>query len=350
MSGASENNPRQITLTDIAKVAGLTKASVSLALRNNASVSRATQLRIQALAKSMGYRPNPLVSTLMTYRRAARQSPEFGTIALITNFATPGGWRSHHMHAHFAEGASKQALRLGYKVEEFWLRQPGMTAPRLSRILYQRNITGVLVAPLPVNKGHLRLDWSRVAAVALGCTLVDPVLHRVDAHVFRAVLLAYRKLRQLGYQKIGLATPSYDDERVDHQLVGALLSAQHSLQPSNTCAIPPLVVSGSQWTLKTFRSWFDAHKPDVVMSIQPEVQGWIVKIGRAVPEECGFIHLNCSDRDGPVSGIFQHGAAAGEAAVDMLVPLIQRNEFSPPQLPRTVFVEGCWVEGGTVRR
>lgn len=62
---------RQVTLKQIALEAGVSVMTVSRALRNQPSSASATRQRIQQIAERLGYRPNPLVSALMSYRRSA---------------------------------------------------------------------------------------------------------------------------------------------------------------------------------------------------------------------------------------------------------------------------------------
>lgn len=56
--------PMKISLKDVAKQAGVSEATVSLALNNRPGVNPQTQKRIQELAKSMGYIPSITAQTL----------------------------------------------------------------------------------------------------------------------------------------------------------------------------------------------------------------------------------------------------------------------------------------------
>jgi DNA-binding LacI/PurR family transcriptional regulator len=51
---------QRVRLDDIAKRAGVSKMSVSLALRNDCSVSQEMRRRIHALAEEMGFVPNKM--------------------------------------------------------------------------------------------------------------------------------------------------------------------------------------------------------------------------------------------------------------------------------------------------
>ena len=45
----------------------------------------------------------------------------------------------------------------------------------------------------------------------------------------------------------------------------------------------------------------------------------------------------------------QHNDAVGEAAVDMVVGQIHRNESGIPDFPRATLIGASWVEGESVR-
>src|SRR3954447_2900273 len=96
---------RTVTLKDIANAAGVSLMTVSRALRKHASVSQETQTKIEAVAKELGYRPNPLISALMSYRRAGKAPHSHSVIAFVTSFATRDGWKARKIYQEFFQGA-----------------------------------------------------------------------------------------------------------------------------------------------------------------------------------------------------------------------------------------------------
>ena len=221
-----------------------------------------------------------------------------------------------------------------------------MTADRLCDILSYRKIEGLIVAPLPVAQGHLRLDWNRFSAVTFTYTMARPLLHRVVNHQFRSMRTAARQLRKLGYRRIGMAMPANISRRVDHQWVGSFLAERLRQEPKDW--VPMCLLEDKEWSEERFCRWFLAHEPDVIISQQENILGWLANLGRRVPEDVGFVHLNCPDTSGKFAGIYQNGPAMGAAAVDFLAGMIDRNEKGIPQLPHTILVEGTWVPGYTV--
>ena len=109
------------------------------------------------------------------------------------------------------------------------------------------------------------------------------------------------------------------------------------------------MVEDQLWNEKLFGKWFQKNKPDVVISQQPKIIDWLKNLGLNVPDDVGFVHLNCPDKSGAFSGIYQNGPLMGRAAVDFLVSMLQRNERGLPEVPHLVLIEGTWVPGTTVR-
>jgi LacI family transcriptional regulator len=182
---------RIVTIRDIAAAAGLGRTAVSLALRNHSSIPPQTRQRVQQVAEELGYRPNPLISALMMHKRAASAMPQHLPIALVTQFQKPSPWEYGWVLPELHQGLADRAVMRGYRLEEFWTRSPGMSMRRLSKILQQRGIPGVVVCPLPVAHGHLSLDWANFAAISIGYTLVRPALHRVIGHHVHGVQVGF---------------------------------------------------------------------------------------------------------------------------------------------------------------
>ena len=204
------------TMQQIADAAGVSRMAVSLALRNSPKISAATAERIRKIADECGYRPNPLVSALMTQLRHAKQVKRPSIMAYVTAYPTADGWKRPGPFLDFFAGATKRAAALGYDLEEWWLRKPGMTEQRFSDILYTRNIHGLLIAPLPPGGGSVDLTWSRFASSTIGHSVTGPNMHRASNDQYATITLALRELTKLGYRRIGLAIPKESDERVKH--------------------------------------------------------------------------------------------------------------------------------------
>ena len=238
----------------------------------------------------------------MSYRRAANPVRLHLSLGFVTSFATREGWKNLPLYREFFQGAAESADRHGYRLEEFWLREPNMTADRLCDILSYRKIEGLIVAPLPVAQGHLRLDWNRFSAVTFTYTMARPLLHRVVNHQFRSMRTAARQLRKLGYRRIGMAMPANISRRVDHQWVGSFLAERLRQEPKDW--VPMCLLEDKEWSEERFCRWFLAHEPDVIISQQENILGWLANLGRRVPEDVGFVHPNCPKSSVQIAGIY----------------------------------------------
>lgn len=330
-------------MKDIAAAAGVSASTVSRALGMDPQIPDDTRLRVQKIAAKLGYRPDPLLSAFARQRRGKSTGSEITTIAYVTNFPTSDEWRSNPFYAPLFRGASEQALRNGYKLEHFWLRESGMTGEGLSRILYNRGIGALCIAPMPAARGRLRLDWARFSCVTIGYSLLRPDLHRTTPHHFHAILVAARKLWKLGYSRIGFCLYEGTSSRVDDLwLAGALLTGRH--HPG--AALRPFLFNDD--TLRDIPAWAAAEKIEVIVSDNQHVLRELRRQGVRAPGDIDFATLNWVGTEPEIAGIDQRPASIGAAAVDLVIAQLRRGERGVPEIPVTSMVEGVWVDGPSV--
>jgi LacI family transcriptional regulator len=334
-----------VTQRDIAQKASVHITTVSLALRNHPSIPPVTRDKIQKLAQELGYCPNPGLSSLIAYRRAIKPIRTDSVIGYLTSWKTADEWKSDFCYVDFYESAKKRALELGYKFEHFWLRAPGLTSKRWNRIFQTRNLAGLILAPLPLGRGHLRLDWTGFCAVKIDPSLVWPPLHCITNNQLEAMRLAIRHAYRHGYRRMGLAMKLSANEHVNRYWSASFLDEQ--ARRPNLAQIP--MCMPQQWQESTFIKWVKKHKPDVVLSFHLKIEGWLKNAGLQIPKDIGFIDLDCSDLSGKRAGINQQHKEVGTTAIDTLVTLMQNNEKGLPATPRTILMGNSWIEGKTIR-
>src|SRR5882757_3544704 len=162
-----------VTMRSIAELAGVTQATVSMSLANNPRIPVTTRERIQAIAKKLGYHPNPYVSTLMRIRRQGKPLKDKPALALVCALRTADGWRNHGAPTirQMREGAFERATMRGYRAQEFWLHRDDMSNERFSEMLHARGIQGLLISPLADGDPPPALRWEYFAAVSLSVPL-----------------------------------------------------------------------------------------------------------------------------------------------------------------------------------
>ncbi len=333
-------------MQQIAEAAGVSRMAVSLALRNSPKISKTTTERIRRIADELGYRPNPMVSALMTQLRHGREVRKPSLLAYVTAYPTEEGWREAGPFASFFQGAKRRAEALGYVLEEWWLARPGMTEQRFCDILFTRAIRGLIFAPLPGAGGALNLDWPRFAPAAIAYSVTSPAINRASNDQFGTITLALEELSRLGYRRIGLAITREADERVRHQWSAGMLVYQQAVPLEDRV---PLLLATTPFR-RAFAEWFAGHRPDAVLSLTDQCLSALREQGVRVPEDVGFAHLAVDPADPEMAGVNQNSALVGAAAVDLVDAQLRRNEHGIPPQPKTVLIPGVWQAGPTLRK
>lgn len=341
--------PPRVTLEDVAIRAGVHRSTVSLALRNSQRIRPEVRAKIQAIAKEIDYRVNPLVATLMRSRRTG-QALKHVCLAYVTNYPTRYGWRPpHHDRPDFFPGAQQRAHELGYKLEHFWLGEPGMTPARMSDILHRRAINGVLIGRLPPGQSSIELIWERFATVALGYTLRTPPLHHVAEDAFTAVTEIFEQCLARGYRRIGFFESEIDDSpRWADRLFGAYLRQQTRLARRDQ--IPLCRFEAGKDHKEKFLAWIRRWKPDAIIASRAQpTYDWLRSAGYNVPGQIGLAAMINNHPEQGVSGVYSDPFALGALATEMVVGMLHRGEFGLPAEPHLVFLPGKWRDNGTLR-
>jgi LacI family transcriptional regulator len=341
-------NPR-VTLNDIARLCNVHLSTVSLALRNSPKLSQETRERIRASASRLGYVPDAALQSLVAYRKSVRVAAYQSTIAWINNWEKREKLRTVKAFDEYWQGARARAAALGYKLEEFWTRDPKISPARLAAILHARNIRGLVIAPQEHAGTRLDLNFDSFSAVALGYSLQPVTLHIVTNHQFISIIRLVKKLRGLGYRRMGLYLSNDWDNKVNHGFISGFMTAQNEIPRQDR--IPPHLTDA--FTAPDFIRWIKTRKPDVIITqaqgLICQVIGWLKKAGMAVPDDIGLANLCACPGIPEVAGIYQNDHLIGATAIDVLVGMMQRNERGLPDTIIYTLVDGVWQPGNTVR-
>src|SRR3989304_5016867 len=103
-----------MSLRQIAKLAGVSAATVSMALRNHPRIPAATRRRVSALARRLGYKPNARIAALMGQIRLSRQPDGGACLGVISFYDNARPWEGSLHLARIYEGMKRRADTLGY--------------------------------------------------------------------------------------------------------------------------------------------------------------------------------------------------------------------------------------------
>lgn len=329
-----------MTIGDVAKRAGMSRAAVSYALRDDPNIAEATRARIRKIAATMGYRPDPTLAKLMAHLHGGRGRRYTGKLGLLNVHANRDYWRTTTALADFRCSAERRATELGYETEEFWLHEPGRSPRRLAQMLIARGIRGLLVGSTGRHGSVLEFPWEKFAAVTVGYSVETPALHRVVTHHHRNTQLAIRMALAAGKRRLGFVSPFRAEEAMENLHLAAFLAWQLEQAPESRVSL--LRANADDWG--ALRGWFDEQRPDVILSTSA---GWaeLAAAGIRVPDDVALIKLLLWDRELGEAGVLPGYERLGETAVNQLVALLQHEDYGPPDDPKVVLVDGRWLDG-----
>jgi LacI family transcriptional regulator len=332
----------------IAEAAGVSRATVSLALRGNPAIREATRRRVRRVADRLGYRPHPAVANYIDYVQHRRLQGRYrATLAMLLTEPVCRA-ADVSVQRELYDGAVARATELGYVVEDFLIGGArGLSVRRLREVLVARGIDGVIVSEgQPAAHGAEVFDWRGLCAVTFGYTLRTPSLSRACSNHFMIVTRLLGRLEARGYRRVGLVCSEAANERGYRIAKSACLGFQSGLPDERV--VPYLQYK--DWSDGEFLAWFERHRPDAIISHDGQrILRSLRASGVRVPEEVGVAsYMRMADQRG-MCGYSQNFPAVGAAAVDLLAGQLQRNERGAPACPKLVLVDGIWHDGVTLR-
>lgn len=333
----------------VAEAAGVSKSSVSLALRDDPRLAPSTRRRVQEAAARLGYRKNPIVSALMAQLRVSH-TPTFQANFALINCSDNRAIFDWHTFAEFRRGARERAEQMGYGIEEFWAQEPGLKLSRLRQILLTRGIKGLLLAatlePKPLFAGHPEF-FHEFTCAAIGVERTDPPLPRAANNHYQTVRMAVDAALQRGYRRPGLVLWDKLDHLLARRMSAGFLTGVHDANGQLQARVPPLLLEPMDFA--EFAKWMRAEQPDVIITDQVQVREWVLDLRLVVPDEVGLIHLDWAPHLTEWAGMRQNSHLIGAAAADLVIGQVTRNEVGPPDHPKLVLIESDWVAGPSVR-
>lgn len=335
-------NSRRTTLKDLAQRLNVSKTTIFLALRNHPSIPSTTRDKVHRLAARLKYFPDPMLSALAAYRKTTRRTSFRGVLAWVDNFEQEGKWRDHPQNIEIYESGKKRAMELGYHLEPFWLGQPGLSPSRASEILLARGIQGLILAPQPQPYAEVDLRWEHFSVVTIGHTLQKPEFHMVANHMHYSASLAVRELFKCGYRRIGFVIEHLRDLKSDKNYrAGYLVEVESEPKLKKLEVHLPDVLD-----LNHLSKWFYEQRPDVVLTIHPQVLPLLEQMKLQIPRDVGFALLIGGNRK--IAGVDQKVDLIGSTAAEFISSLIHQNERGIPHFPKQIFLRSRWVRGSTI--
>jgi DNA-binding LacI/PurR family transcriptional regulator len=176
------------TLEDVAKVAGVSRALVSLVMRESPRVSSASRQTVLEAAAKLGYRPN-----LMARSLAARRSMTIGV--LLNDLHNP--W-----FAEVADGIQDSADSAGYQLILASGRRTNRLESRALDAFLASRVDGIIVAGCRLPATRILKVASEIPLVSVGRVVRGPHVGNVTTDDALGARLAVEHLVALGHQRI----------------------------------------------------------------------------------------------------------------------------------------------------
>ena len=331
-----------VTITDIAKACGVSRATVSKALNGAPDIKAETIERIRECARELGYHPNAAA-------RALKMGRSYNIGVLFSD--STGGGLSHEYFSRILESIKAEAEKLGYDITFISQNIGTMTMDYLEHTRY-RSCDGVVIAsadfhdPAIIRLGEsdiptVTLDYiydSRTAILSDNIQGMDKLVRYVYGKGHRRIAFIHGEMTSVTQKRLasfkktcaalGLTIPSeYIREATYHDPRSSALQTRALLELQNrpTCIFYPddfSYIGGMN----------ELEKQGIQVPAQMSAVGY------------DGIHLSQVLR--PRLTTYRQGAERIGAEAARL--LIEEIEHPDTRLPQQVTVEGELLEGSTV--
>jgi len=198
------------TIKEIAKLAGVSRSTVSRVINNDPNVRESTRTRIQAIIDQVGYQPNPVARSLISGRTH------------VLGLVIPMSYSSLYTDPFFsllAQGISSTCTANNYTMM-LWLVEPDYEKRANTNILNNRLIDGMIVASNMIDDPLLDgLIERKMPLVQIGRNKRQEV-SSVDADNVHGAVMAVRHLVKSGCGRLGTVTGHMDLYSSRDRLVG----------------------------------------------------------------------------------------------------------------------------------
>lgn len=215
------------TIKDIAKIAGVSPATVSRALGGYGYVKDSTRQRIQEVADQLGYHPNALARSMVT-----RQTQTIGLI--ISDIANP-------FFPEVVRGIEDTAHQKGFTVILCNSDENSEKERTYIDVLMAKRVDGLIVASTAANAQHLlQLKERNLPLVLLDRSFGEGNVDTVKVDNTLGAFGAVNHLIELGHRRIGIITGPDRIPTARERLTGY----EQALEQHSIHLDPKLIVKG----------------------------------------------------------------------------------------------------------
>ncbi|MGK0238548.1 MAG: LacI family transcriptional regulator [Candidatus Pelagisphaera sp.] len=335
----------------IANELGVSKTTVSLALKGHPRISDETKKKVEAAAKSQGYTKDPHLTRAFSIIRKGRSATHnvIGYLDTSKRSQNPGSHFADHVKRNLIESAENK----GFSVSTFVVDENKMPHKRLKQIIESRNIQYLLV-PAPALIDDLPFDWEKLSTIVLSTRPLKGRFNRVTTSNYQAISLLMKNLQAKGYRKPGFIIRSDIDKIQGSECSIAYSGLCKHLELDDSV---PILFTHENTSISAYEKWYWKNQPDVI--IQNSQTGTtqegllsfseiLNRFDKPIQSAVGRCSLNANPSIEPVSGIIRNEQEIGYSAIELMLSMIERNVMGLPNHPKILTILSDWYEGKTL--
>ncbi len=319
-------------MRDVARLAGaIHPSTVSLALRNSPNISPATRAKIQAVAKRIGYRRDPLLDAFNQHRLKNIPQRSSRHIVALSDFSSAEELARSPHHAAAHTGAMETAARLHCQLDFFFFGPGQPSSKRLDAVLHARGIHALLLFGVKADSSALAFTWSRTCTVAIDSLQLTTPLYHLTPDYREATRLLWRHAWAQGSRRIAMIRTSTQPTNAEQRALAGFMLEQFR-QPQAT-VIPFFQHTQERGNPARFKTWLHLHRPEVI--IHPAcLAPFLTPLLANGNLRC--LAYDASHPDEP--GIVPDYREVGRRAVEQLMTLMQTNQLGLPPTTTCTYV------------
>lgn len=187
------NGKPRITIQEIAKMAGVSKTTVSRVINNKPDVHQTTRVRIQQLIRENNFQPNLFA--------IGKTSKKINHIGLIVPYTTRS-ILSNQYYVDVLQGILDEVERRSHFLLFCYVHKTNYV-----EIYNQKRVEGfILLSPAALHRSIIHeLKSANIPFISTAKVLDDPEIAYVDIENFKGAEIAINHLIELGHRKIAFA-------------------------------------------------------------------------------------------------------------------------------------------------
>jgi LacI family transcriptional regulator len=335
---------RKPTMTDVARLAGVSQTSVSLILNRtiDARISKTTRERVMATAREIGYE-------LPGARRPSVSASQRNVIAYIVDEIST----SPHPVVSF-DGARDAGWESGFLVAAHVTRSnPQLEAMTIEAILRDPRVVGVIYSTIFTRPVTLPVELFSLPTVLLNCHTADRRAHAIVPGEVAGAFTATRYLLSKGHSRIGFI----NGEPWMEASVDRLKGYRQALATADIAFDPQLFRNGDWLPLQGYQlalELLSLSVPPTAIFCANDLMAMgaleaATKLGLRVPEDLSIMGYDDQElaryTHPPLSTLVLPNYEMGRRAAELVIDLACHKKTVRPM---TVKIDGPLIERNSV--